>query len=252
MAFDFVRDQDKTIVIELQVPRPTRAAFRFPRNMPTEQIIISENLLRFEGLSTRKLSDGVRLSFKTDPKYSYAYYKITPRLLAMGAGVSVGALAGIAAAVWLAPAIATGLGLIGVAATTSAFTIKAGIIGVASTVALVTAYLVNKEMPKYVYSRDPRVSQFYHEIIINNQTVFEDSTQQFAFWSVDDGDPKDLYRFFKTSKAIANKIPEGLNNLADSTNDAAGLLVQLAKVAPWLIGIYFGAKAYNNFKGQKQ
>lgn len=251
MSFNFVRDQDKTIVIEVQVPRATRAAFRFPRNLNTEQIVISENLLKFEGLSVRKLDTGVRLSFKTDPRYSYAYYKITPRLLALGAGVSVAAIAGIAATIYLAPAIATGLGLVGTAATTSAFTIKATLIGAASTAGLVTAYLVNKEMPKYVYSRDPRVSQFYHEIIIHNQTVFEDSSQQFAFWSIDDGDPKDLYRFFKITKGITNKIPEGLNNLADSTSDAADLLVQLAKVAPWLIGAYFGFKAYNNMKGKK-
>lgn len=251
MAFNFVRDQDKTIVIEVQVPRATRAAFRFPRNLPTEQIVISENLLKFEGLSTRKLDTGVRISFKTDPKYSYAYYKITPRLLALGAGVSVAAIAGIAASIYLAPAIATGLGLVGAAATTSAFTIKATLIGAASTAGLVTAYLVNKEMPKYVYSRDPRVSQFYHEIIIHNQTVFEDSSQQFAFWSIDDGDPKDLYRFFKISKGTINKLPEGLNNLADSTSDAASVLVELAKFAPWLIGGYYGFKAYNNFKGKK-
>ncbi len=253
MSFNFIRDQDKTIVIEVQVPRATRAAFRFPRNLPTEQIIISENLLKFEGLSVRKLDTGVRLSFKTDPKYSYAYYKITTRMLALGAGVSVGAIAGIAASIYLAPAIATGLGLIGAASTTSAFTIGASatLVSATSTAGLVTGYLVGKQMPKYIYSRDPRVSQFYQEIVIHNQTVFEDSSQQFAFWSVDDGDPRDIYRFFKTSKAVVEKLPGILNNLADSTGDAADVLAQLAKVAPWLIGAYFGLKAYNNYKGQK-
>lgn len=251
MPFDFVRDQDKTIVIEVQVPRATRTAFRFPNNIPTNQIIISEKLLSFPGISTRKTNDGVRISFKTDPKFSYAYYKITPRMLAIGAGVSVGALAGIAAAIYLGPAVATGLGLIGLASTTSAFTIKAGIIAVSTTAALVTTYLVNKQMPKYVYSRDPKVTQFYDEIVIYNQRVYQDSSQQFSFWSVDDGDPKDLYRYFKVVKSTGEQVPIILNNLADATKDTASGLAELVKFIPYGLALFLGYKAYEKIKPRK-
>lgn len=249
MAFDFVKDQDKEIIIKVQVARPTRFAFRFPKEIPSEQIVITEYLIRnFEGVSARKLDTGSRVSFKTDPKYSYAYYRVTPRMIAIGTGLTVGAIAGAFIAIRLAPAILAGLGLVGASSSISAFLLSASATA-GATIGAITGYLINKQFPKYIHSDDPKTNVFFSEIINNNPGTYKDSSQIFSFWSVDDGDPRDMYRFFKTVKATGEKLPEILNNIADAGKDTASFLSELIKIAPYAALGYAGWKFYNKEKG---
>lgn len=182
MAFDFIKNQDEQIIVKVQVSRPTRFAFRFPKEVPSDQIVITEYLIRnFDSVSARKLDTGSRVSFKTDQKYSYAYYRVTPRMLAVGTGLTVGAIAGLFVAVNLTPAIAAALGLVGASSTISAFIISASAATGASGAAILT-YLIGKHDPKYVSSEDKKTNVFLARLtLITIQTLTRIRVKYFLF-----------------------------------------------------------------------
>lgn len=237
---NLLQDQDKEIVIRVQTRRQTRVAFEFMPTTDPSTILISENLLKFPGLVYNKNRN--RISFKSDPNFSYAYYKITPRMLAIGTGLAIGVIAGVLASIYLTAPIAASLGIFGATAT-SAFALKFNI-AVASTVATVSAYLINKQLPKIVISEDPMVSKFYQELVIHNQRIFDSAKQQYAFWSVDDGDPQDIYRFLKVMKKNISILPEVANKGADAIGNFGEILKTLIQLSPLLIIGFVGYKVY--------
>lgn len=252
-SFDFVRDQDKEIVIKVNAKRATRAAFQLPANVKTENVILSQKLLQFPGISVfRSPTKGTRISFKTNPEYSYAYYKITPRLLSIATGLGIATIAASLAATVISPYIASAIGATTfVSGAAVAFITKAVTIGIGATAGIIAAYLVNKSYPKYVLSEDPNVSLFYQEIVIYNQKIYQDQSQLYAFWSVDDGDPKDLYRIFKVANSIVDKLPEAANNALDAGNKTLGIFSDLIQFMPLVLISFLGFKIYDSYKEKK-
>lgn len=205
-------DVDKITQIHFKTDFPVRHAIAFSNY--SEKINITRELASFNDFIYNTEKRRISYVCKYD---NYAVYEMSISSLAIASGIAAGVILA------------------------SIFSLSRGGFALASTISSTVGLYLNKQVPKYIYSKDPSILKFNFEFIMKNLQIpldkidnFTRTENHFSYEFIDRDGKEEFFR--KSVQELIDKSNKGLKNLPTPP--------ELLKYALYALLGYGGYKIY--------